>query len=143
MAVTRSGITYAIAELKANTFEIKLYTTMHPSNSYIRESVLKQSQTNIDYLLKHEQNHFDISEIYAREAARLLVETSFSKNFIVEIRKLMQGVFERSEAFQDEYDAATRNGRDKEAQLQWNNNIANKLIETAPYRRTTIIKSIK
>lgn len=139
-ALTRTGITYKIIQY-GKQFDIRLNSTMFPDHSHIRKSVLKDS-SKVAILLKHEQNHFDISEIFARRAVKRLSQTNFSKNFINEVKALMQQVFLECNKLQDQYDFETRNGREELHQLEWNERIAKMLKETAPFQKNNITKTI-
>jgi len=48
--------------------------------------VVKSAKT--DYLLNHEQRHFDIAEIFARKLRKELEEYTFNKNNLKEIENL-------------------------------------------------------
>ena len=144
LAITRTGITYSVTTSKArsNRIEIKVYATVHTANSYIKERVLTSPKTSIDYLLNHEQKHFDISEIYAREAVKGLQALKLTSNYTTAIRSLMQKIFKQSEIYQELYDTETNNGRNAEKQKRWDEIIAARLKLSEPYKNKTLIKII-
>lgn len=113
---------------------------MHKTNSFIRASVLDAPASSINYLLNHEQKHFDISEIYAREAVKLLITKRFSKNHVKEIGALMQGLFKQSEAMQDLYDKETSNGSNAAIQKEWDSRIQIHLNSLENYKRKVLIR---
>ena len=143
LAITRTGITYSItSKPQTKTFDIKIYATMHKTNSFIRASVLDAPASSINYLLNHEQKHFDISEIYAREAVKLLITKRFSKNHVKEIGALMQGLFKQSEAMQDLYDKETSNGSNAAIQKEWDSRIQIHLNSLENYKRKVLIRNL-
>lgn len=139
MAVTRTGITYSLtAKPGSKNFEITIYATMHKPNSFIRERVLDAPRGSINYLMNHEQKHFDISEIYAREAVKAIRGKRFTKNYTREINDLMKGLFKQSEDLHDLYDNETGNGTNASAQSEWNNRIQRRLNGLDAYKNKTI-----
>ncbi len=139
MAVTRTGITYSLTTKPGSkNFEITIYATMHKPNSFIRERVLDAPKGSINYLMNHEQKHFDISEIYAREAVKAIRGKRFTKNYTREINDLMKGLFKQSEDLHDLYDNETGNGTNASAQSEWNNRIQRRLNGLDAYKNKTI-----
>lgn len=111
---------------------------MHKPNSFIRERVLDAPVGSINYLMNHEQKHFDISEIYAREAVKAIRGKRFTKNYTREINDLMKGLFKQSEDLHDLYDNETGNGTNASAQSEWNNRIQRRLNGLDAYKNKTI-----
>lgn len=143
MAITRTGITYSLtAKPASKNFEITIYATMHKPNSFIRERVLDAPKGSINYLMNHEQKHFDISEIYAREAVKAIRGKRFTKNYTKEINAMMQALFKQSEVLHDLYDTETGNGTNAAAQSEWNNRIQNRLSLLAAYKNKTIVMRV-
>lgn len=99
---------------------------------------LSWARTRNDYILIHEQGHFDIAEIYARRLNGALKkyhpDPQKIKNDVNGIyQHIMQEYFDR----QDQYDRATNFSRDKKQQLVWLNKIGDELEslkELANYR---------
>ena len=144
LAITRTGITYSIKAPRSHrgTIEIHVYATMYPSNSYLREKVLNDTPENRNYLLQHEQKHFDISEIYAREAVKCLKGLTLTERFNTEISDLMKNIFKEAEAFQDLYDKETNNGRSAPMQKQWDQKIAERLMELKGFEGIDMFKTL-
>lgn len=144
LALTRTGITYALTTKPGTkTFDIKIYATMHKANSFIREGVLNAPIGSINYLLNHEKKHFDISEVFAREAVKVIMGRSFTKNHVKEIGMLMQKLFRQSEAMQDLYDKETSNGSNAKAQKEWNDKIDQLLYSLRAYDNKSLVKRYK
>lgn len=141
LALTRTGITYALtSKPQLKTFEIEIYATIVKANSFIRERVLDAPAGSIAYLLNHEEKHFDISEIFAREAVKDLGTAKFSANHVKEIGVLMQRLFKQSQAMQDLYDKEIRNGLDAVAQNEWDDKISQHLQSLNAYKNKSLVK---
>lgn len=137
MAVTRTGFVYTMARITSGANKgksmIRIYAQMTPSRSYILAEVAKGSAEDRAYLLNHEQKHFDISEIYARELSRFLRTQSLGKSPMERLTNEMNRLFEQLDAFQKKYDTETANGRNKQKQELWDLLIAQRLKELVPY----------
>ncbi|WP_460765506.1 DUF922 domain-containing protein [Niabella terrae] len=144
-AITRTGITYSMnasRSSRSSTVTLEVFATVHRSHTYIRKSRLQMEPERIRYLLNHEQKHFDISEIFAREATRDLVRKNATKNYQQELADLVKARFKEAEAFQKRYDAATNNGRDAQRQAIWDGIISRRLKSLEAYRNKKVIKKI-
>lgn len=87
-----------------------------------------------DYILAHEQGHFDITEIYARILHRELLGYKFNRRtFRQDVNQIYDRVVKEKEAFQLEYDALTDHSRNKKVQQEWLDKIQELLTETEPY----------
>ncbi len=126
-ATTASGISY---KYSANLLHHEVELDFEVSAFfYPRESWYKPAACD-DFILQHEQLHFDISELYARKMRLRLERTAFSENVKQEIRDIYQEVLKELEDFQDRYDWETNFSRNREAQLEWNALIAEALERT-------------
>lgn len=97
-----------------------------------------------DYILKHEQGHFDITEIYARKLAKALDEYKFNpKKYQQDLNKIYGDVMKEKEEFQNEYDDNTDYSRKKGKQSEWLERIATLLADLGDYRDYTVFTSIK
>ncbi len=73
-----------------------------------------------DYILAHEQGHFDIAEIFARKLNKQMSEYVFNKNtFKDDLRKLYMSITTEKDAFQNQYDGETNHSINKEKQAEW------------------------
>ncbi len=123
-ATTASGLSYSYTanlihhEVHLN-FEVNAYF-------YPNESWYKPDQCD-ELTLSHEQLHFDIAELFARQMRQRLESTSFSDNVKEEIRKIYRETLEELQKFQELYDWQTDFSRNREKQLEWNQNIGSLL----------------
>ncbi len=73
-----------------------------------------------DWVLRHEQGHFDISEIFARILYKRLSEYVFDdKTFKVDLDDIYQQVVREKTSLQQQYDRETDHSRNKEKQEEW------------------------
>ena len=125
-ATTASGISY---KYSANLihhevhldFEVNAF--FYPNESWYKPDVCD------DLILSHEQLHFDIDELFARQMREKLAKTSFSDNVKAEIREIYKNTLQELRKFQERYDWETNFSRNREKQLEWNKKIAQALRE--------------
>lgn len=73
-----------------------------------------------DYILAHEQGHFDIAEIFARKLNKKMSDYKFNKdNFKTDLRKIYEGITSEKEEMQNEYDRETNHSIIKDKQVEW------------------------
>lgn len=123
-ATTASGISYSYSA-KGNkgryTLDFEVLTHFYPTKSWYHPELCDE------VVLSHEQLHFDISELFARELRSRLRNGRFSDNVKAEVRELFAQVNEELSAFQNRYDLETDYSRDREAQAEWNRRISQML----------------
>jgi hypothetical protein len=87
-----------------------------------------------DYILAHEQGHFDITEIFARRLNEALQNYQFNKRtFKKDISQIYQSIVSEKEEYQKTYDAQTDHSRNRKIQYDWLEKIESLLTETQPY----------
>jgi Bacterial protein of unknown function (DUF922) len=83
-----------------------------------------------DYILSHEQGHFDISEIFARKLNKRMSEYRFNKrNYQNDLDAIYQEIINEKIEMQNQYDRETNHSINKEKQAEWLKNIRIKLNE--------------
>ncbi len=83
-----------------------------------------------DYILAHEQGHFDIAEIFARKLNRQMREYKFNKNnFKEDLKKIYLNITTEKETMQNEYDRETNHSIIKDKQTEWLRKIDQLLTE--------------
>jgi len=96
--------------------DYKVETFFYPEESWV------QPASKSDYLLKHEQLHFDISELHARKLRKLLASLDASKinkdsrNYL---NKLYEKLDKERSAMQNAFDKESNHSLNKEAELKW------------------------
>jgi hypothetical protein len=87
-----------------------------------------------DYILAHEQGHFDIAEIFARKLNKQMNAYRFDKdNFKDDLKKIYTSITSEKEAMQNEYDRVTNHSILKEKQMEWLKKIDDLLKEYQEY----------
>ena len=120
---TALGIAYQIKNGKL-TYQVTCKFSKHKSWGLVKT----------DYILAHEQGHFDITEIFARKLHQALKgyhlnPTTFQKD----INTIYETILQSKEAFQAAYDGETDHSRNKRKQEEWLERIAILLDDTLPY----------
>jgi len=93
-----------------------------------------------EYILKHEQLHFDICELYARKLRQKLAETDFKK--VKNVQQLIQNAYAKvNQEFgreQEKYDKDTEHGLNAAKQQVWSDDIHRRLKELDAFSGTEI-----
>ena len=79
------------------------------------------------YILKHEQTHFDISELHARILRKRISEASFSRNVKTEIRALYEAAEVDRRIMQNRFDSESEHSKNKELEYKWEAFVADQL----------------
>jgi hypothetical protein len=107
------------------------------STFFNRDSSWVKPVKGIDKLLRHEQGHFDLAEISARELRRSLQELPEPCADIEQMKKNVNVLTTYSRMqlgiAQSDYDKETRNGSNSKKQKKWDEKIAQRLAELAEY----------
>jgi hypothetical protein len=92
-------------------------------------------RSKTDFILKHEQGHFDIAEIFARRLNKKMAEYTFNQNsYKTDLKKIYDDITNAKEAFQDLYDKETDHSRKKEQQLEWLKKIEKMLADLESFK---------
>lgn len=97
------------------------------------EAIFQKSKSYLkgesSYLLKHEQLHFDITELYARKLRQRISQKNFAKvsNIQEEIMKMYTKVNAELDKEQVNYDNDTEHSQNSAKQKLWNQDISNQL----------------
>jgi hypothetical protein len=106
---TYLGIEYSISN---NSFGFKIQCRFSKDRSW--------GLHKTDYILSHEQGHFDIAEIFARKLNKAMGEYSFNKkSYQKDLKKIYQDIMEEKEKMQDDYDKETNHSIKKAKQAEW------------------------
>ena len=125
VASTSSGIAYSFSYKEVNgdkNIKINVFCNFYPQKSWYS----KNDAT--DYILKHEQTHFDISELYKRIFKERIAETQFSDNMKEELEVLFYQTEDDRKAMQHKFDSESNHSKNKEKELEWETYVAQQLI---------------
>lgn len=120
----------SFAEVKYNytfnsptNFYFEVYACFNKNTSWYR----KEYQS--PQLLKHEQLHFDIAELYARKLKAAFDQFKYSKNFASEILQIFDEQKSEYHLMQHKYDDETNHSLNNERQNEWEQFIDEQLNE--------------
>lgn len=103
--------------------------TFHISCDFSKERSWGALRT--DYILAHEQAHFDITEIHARKLYQALYEYEFNPaTFKSDIASIYNRIVKEKEDLQEAYDGETDHSRKRSIQLAWLQQIESLLTDT-------------
>jgi hypothetical protein len=125
-ATTASGISYSFTgRERANGYELEfeVHAFFYPEKSWY------QPQLCNDAVLRHEQIHFDISELYARKLKAKLAAARFTSNAKAEVKAIYEVILAELHKLQSQYDYETNYSRDAARQQAWEKQIGTALGE--------------
>jgi len=124
VASTNSGMAFSFSFTVKNgkrTIEHSVTCNFYPKLSWFKSGKVSE------YILKHEQTHFAISEWHARILRKRIAETEFSKNSKKEIETLYRKTELERQNVQNEYDLQSDHSKNKEEEYRWREIVANQL----------------
>ncbi|MCG8577558.1 MAG: DUF922 domain-containing protein [Flavobacteriales bacterium] len=126
-ALTYSAIDLQL-ESEGNSLSIFINTIFDPKLSW------KKKDVN-DYLLAHEQLHFDITEYHSRLLRKELQSIKFKSFDSIgdQVQEVFMKISQDADDMQEEYDSDTDHSKVKRKQLEWNDKVKSLLKETKDY----------
>jgi hypothetical protein len=125
VASTSSGIAYSYSYREVNGEKNSKINVV--CNFYPQKSWYSKNDAN-DYILKHEQTHFDISELYKRIFNKRIDETQFSDNMKNELEALFYQTEDDRVEMQRKFDIESDHSKNKEKELDWETYVAQQLV---------------
>lgn len=137
-----------------NKSEFKAYTTsgMRYIPKYVGDSMHCEiityfeyykswSVSQSEYLLEHEQIHFDITEYHARLFRKELSQHTFTSLSKVgsDLSEMLNRYTQSREKMQDLYDSETNHSKNQENQLKWNEKISDLLKSTEKFKSSLVL----
>jgi len=114
LAVTNSAIGFESGSF--NPFKDgKLFV----SNTFYNHGSWVLPEGKTDYVLRHEQIHFDITEIYTRKLRKALIDANVTTNKSSRAHSIFETIKNEWENRQEDYDYETKHGSKKETQEEW------------------------
>lgn len=87
-----------------------------------------------DYILGHEQGHFDIAEIFARKLHKELGEYRFNKRtYQQDLKNIYERLMREKEETQNQYDRETNHSINRKKQSEWQARIEEMLASYEDY----------
>lgn len=131
VAYTHCGWEYSVIKSSnpKSPVKIEITTIFNEDRSW------KDTKRINDYILLHEQKHFDIAELFARKLRKEVVEKiktsgDYDKNFKAVYSKITTDY----KNFQISYDKITEHGMNKEKQAEYNALIAEEIDHLKSYK---------
>lgn len=132
-AQTNSGISL---DLQGTNTSISISVTAH----FDKQKSWAKRESESDYLLNHEQLHFNITELFARKLRKKIMYGKWT--YSDEVNKAIQPLYDANKvewkAFQAQYDKATNHSVDREGQEMWNGIISDSLKAYDRFRGQTV-----
>ena len=123
------------AQCNRSKFEYRVVTAFRPKESWVRLSILRTDADNAR-ALRHEQTHFDLSEVHARRLRRYFAELMAPCKMSPSDFSAAAERMERDEkAAQVLYDSETENGRNVNQQARWDKEVDAQLVALAKFVR--------
>lgn len=113
LALTHSGFGYESGINLLKEGEIFVQSVFNTNKSWV------VPKGRNDYVLRHEQIHFDITEIYSRKLRKELADAKITSSNLVKAKTIFDKVFNELQKRQDKYDRETKYGDKKETQENW------------------------
>jgi len=117
VAITASGITFGFS-IKTRNNDVVDYNTSIEAHFYPNKSWFKPLKAN-NYVLAHEQLHFDITELYARKFRKRVNALKISNKLKSQLRIIHKEIKIELTQFQEKYDRETNHSMNKVAQMYW------------------------
>ena len=131
-ARTAYGLYYGW-KCRGQAFEFRVTAAFLPNQSWVKAATVRNTAES-RRTLRHEQTHFDVSEVYARRMRRyfqdLLAPCSQSDE---ELTTLAQRFVREEKATQVRYDEETTHGVVAPKQAEWESEIARQLVLLSRY----------
>lgn len=116
VASTNSGVAFGYSYAERNgrpRVEYEVTANFYPLRSWYRAEVVD------DYILSHEQTHFDITELHARKLRKRLSELARDASFKELSGEIYEQVEAERRAMQEAYDSQTDHSNHKSEEYQW------------------------
>lgn len=129
-ANTNSGISYSWNYSTASgkpVLEHEVFTNFYPNLSWV-----KQIQDE-EYLLAHEQLHFDISELHARKLRKALDGYEIGRNIRLDLKRIYKRIEAERDSMQNQFDKETSHSENKSAEMRWRKFVGDELESLKDY----------
>ncbi len=133
-ALTAYSVFYGVRCLGSD-FEFLAIAGFLPKSSWVKPNVLNGPPAAGDHALRHEQTHFDLTEVYTRRLRKQFVDLYEPCRRADTLDPLVQQLLRAEKTEQARYDEETRHGLVSGQQAAWDKRVADELAELAKYVR--------
>ncbi len=126
------------AAASTSTYLVIDYNISQNTMTYTIKSLFSRTRSwglhKTDYILSHEQGHFDIAEIFARKLHKKMSEYKFDKRtYNKKLGEIYDEIVGEKSEMQNDYDKETKHSINREKQAQWLRKIEKLLEEYQDY----------
>ena len=121
------------ARCVGSQFEYRVVAAFRPRDSWVRHAALR-TPADSTRALRHEQTHFDLSEVHARRLRRYLGELYAPCRLSAsDLSNGANRIIRDEKAAQAEYDGETDHGRAAAVQARWDKDVDSQLVALGKY----------
>jgi hypothetical protein len=118
---------------KNSALVIDVFSFFDRNLSWVREGASKEG------LLRHEQFHFHITELYARKLRKELIEYRFTqKNLQTKLQPIFKDFLDQLSKEQKKYDKETNHHINTKEQIKWERSITDELSTYDSYKNSKV-----
>jgi len=132
VATTASGITFSYSIKKTDhkivSFNTQVFGHFYPDKSWV---ILENAD---DYILAHEQLHFDITELHVRKFKQQIERLKVSAHIASDLDNLHQEINKLLSKMQNSYDGESDYSRNLIYQTKWHKFIKMELEKLSKYK---------
>jgi hypothetical protein len=125
-AMSFAEVKYSYQFNSPRDFKFDVYANFNRNSSWIKKGIEDEA------LLRHEQLHFDIAELFARRIKYIFDHFMYTENYASEILALFNEQKTRYHVMQDKYDQETDHSVNSDKQREWSIYIARELAKSEP-----------
>ena len=129
-ANTNSGISYSWNYSTATgepILEHEVHAFFYPEKSWVKTAEME------DYLLAHEQLHFDISELHARKLRKAIENYEIGRTIRQDLKRIYNQIEKERLNMQNLFDEDTSHSENKEAEMKWRRFVQEELKKLSRY----------
>ena len=132
-AVTASGITFGFSITQTDDNQVLSFDTEVNAHFYPEKSWFKPELAD-RHLLKHEQLHFDITELHVRKFREQITKLNSFSTVKQDLNQLNESINRALSKLQNAYDTETDYSRNEESQAKWQEYITVELKKLAEFK---------
>ena len=129
-ANTNSGLSFSWNATESSGGIILTYKV--GSNFYPKRSWVKEIE-EVDYLLAHEQLHFDITELHARKLRKVLSNYEPGPKMKKVLNNIYSEIEQQRQQMQNQFDKETNHSINKESEYKWRKFVEKELNKLNEY----------
>jgi hypothetical protein len=119
--------------IEGNILHFQIRTVLHKNESWVKNNY------KVDYVLQHEQGHYDIAEINCRKFRKAVTQFQFTnlgyRHELDSIRSIYDSILEEQQGL---YDLETNHANNGVRQREWSNRINQELVQWQEYSNPNI-----